>query len=94
MTPEIAIVALLLARNKKVIGEYQSHHKRKGMGVVVRYEHGVYNIRIGDHERILCVQDLENTDHLWAFGFYDEEQKNLKTCDVTIAHFQHRWFSR
>jgi hypothetical protein len=91
VTQDIADVAEALVRDKCVVGEYETHHKKKGQGVVVRYEDRVYNIRLGKQERLLCVQDVGDPDVLWAFGYYDGTLK--RTCDCTITHFQHRWFS-
>ncbi|KAJ3036839.1 hypothetical protein HK097_003689, partial [Rhizophlyctis rosea] len=73
VTDELAAAVQELARKKQVIGEYESLRRRKGGGVIVRYEDNVYNIRIDDDTRLLCVQDLQNTDLLWGFGYYDEE---------------------
>jgi hypothetical protein len=91
VTQDIADIAEALVRDKRVVGEYETHHNKKGQGVVVRYEDHVYNIRLGNQERLLCVQDVGNPDVLWAFGYYDGSLK--RTCDCTITHFQHRWFS-
>ena len=56
-------------RTEGVIDEYEKVHKKVGVGIVSRYDDGVYGIRI-DEDRMLCFQDLDDPNVLWAFGYY------------------------